>query len=478
MAHQPPVLRRSKLLLAGLTGVFALAAAYTAVVVFNYASALRQSFPYNFAWAASQAVGEFTRLEERVAAHGLADGGTALDEVRLRLDIVRNRVGVLREGGMAEFTTRFPDHGLVVEHLSAALEASAALLDRSGSDRLGAVRQVRVHLAPVGPELARFAAAANQFGGERAADGQQRLIALHWIFSALAGGLVLCGIAFLALLAFQNREIRRAHDALAALAGELSGARERAEVASRAKSRFLATMSHELRTPLNAIIGFSEMIEGEMLGPAGMPQYPEYAGHVVRSGRHMLCLVEDILTTARLEHGKPGLDLRAVDTATVVKDVVAMLRGNPVARDREIATGPGSAWPLLLADDRALRQMLLNLLGNALKFSVAPAPVLLEARPVPGDGLFEISVSDRGIGMTREQAAVAVLPFQQVDDGSNRRYGGTGLGLSIVKGLVEAHGGQLRIDSEPGRGTRVSLLFPGRLVIPGERRVVTSAAAL
>jgi signal transduction histidine kinase len=167
-----------------------------------------------------------------------------------------------------------------------------------------------------------------------------------------------------------------------------------------------------------------------------------------------------------------------VDTATVVQDVVAMLRGNPVARDREIAADPGAAWPLLLADDRALRQMLLNLLGNALKFSVAPAPVLLEARPVPGDGLFEISVSDRGIGMTREQAAMAVLPFQQVDDGSNRRYGGTGLGLSIVKGLVEAHGGQLRIDSGPGRGTRVSLLFPRRLVIPGERRVVTSAAAL
>jgi len=311
--------------------------------------------------------------------------------------------------------------------------------------------------------------------GERTADGQQRLLTLHWVFSALAGGLILCGITFLALLVFQNREIRRAHDGLAALAWELSAARERAEVASRAKSRFLANMSHELRTPLNAIIGFSEMIEGEMLGPAGMPQYPEYAGHVVHSGRHMLSLVEDILTAAKLETGRPDLDIREVDTAAVVRDVVAMLRGSPVASGREIAAVPGSAWPLLLTDERALRQMLLNLLGNALKFSASPAPILLEARAMLGSGLFEISVSDHGIGMTREQAAMAVLPFQQVDDDLNRRYEGTGLGLSIVKGLVEAHGGQLRIDSEPGRGTRVSLLFPGSLVVARESRVVTSA---
>jgi two-component system, cell cycle sensor histidine kinase PleC len=135
MAHELPVLRRYKLVLTGLTGVFALAALYTTVLVFNYASVLRQSSPYNFAWAASQAVGEFARLEERVAAHALADGGTPLEEVRLRLDIVRNRIGVLRGGGMAEFITRFPDHGSVVERLSAALESSAALLDQSGSDR-------------------------------------------------------------------------------------------------------------------------------------------------------------------------------------------------------------------------------------------------------------------------------------------------------------------------------------------------------
>jgi two-component system, cell cycle sensor histidine kinase PleC len=471
VAHKVSVLRRSKLLLIGLAGIFALAALYTTVLVFNYASALRQSSPYNFAWAAGQAVGEFARLEERVAAYGLADSATPLDEVQLRFNIVRNRITVLRDGGMADFIARFPDHRSVIEHLSAALEASASLLDPSRIDRLGTVREIRVHLAPVGLELSRFAAAANQFGGERTADGQQQLITLHWIFSTLAGGLILCGGAFLVLLLFQNREIRRAHDGLTILTRELSAARERAEVASTAKSRFLANMSHELRTPLNAIIGFSEMIKDEMLGPAGMPQYPEYAGHVVHSGMHMLSLVNDILTTAKLEAGTPDLDIRAVNTAMIVEEVTAMLRGNPLANDREIAIVPGSVWPLLLADKRALKQMLLNLLSNALKFSAPPAPVLLEARFMPGSDLFEISVSDRGIGMTQEQAALAILPFQQIDDGMSRRYEGTGLGLTIVKGLIEAHSGHLRIDSEPKRGTRVSLLFPSSSVIATEGSV-------
>ena len=140
-------------------------------------------------------------------------------------------------------------------------------------------------------------------------------------------------------------------------------------------------------------------------------------------------------------------------------------RGNPLANDREIAIVPDSVWPRLLADERALKQMLLNLLSNALKFSAPPAPVVLEARFLPESDLFEISVSDRGIGMTQEQAALAILPFQQIDDRMSRRYEGTGLGLTIVKGLIEAHSGHLRIVSEPKRGTRVSLLFPRSSVI-------------
>jgi signal transduction histidine kinase len=253
-------------------------------------------------------------------------------------------------------------------------------------------------------------------------------------------------------------------------------ARDRAELASRAKSRFLATMSHELRTPLNAIIGFSEMIKQEMHGPAGPPQYPEYAGYILNSGTHMLSLVEDILTTAKLESGNYDLDLRKVDVAQAVKAVTIMLRGNPLASGREITQAPACVWPILMVDERALRQMLINLLTNALKFSAPSGAVLLTSRFTPDSGLFEIVVQDSGIGMTEEQAAMAVLPFQQIDDGTNRRYEGTGLGLTIVKGLIEAHGGQLRIRSEPDHGTEVALRFCRDAVIEGGVERLTTAA--
>jgi signal transduction histidine kinase len=461
------VRRWSKLLLSGLIGIFSLAAVYTTYLIINYASALQQSYPYNFGWAASQAVGEFARLQERVAAYGLPDGDTQLDEVLLRFDIIRNRIDVLRGVGMAAFIARFPDQGSFIDQLSASLDDLSSILTQTSISRAEAVREVRHRLAPIGSELSRFTSAANQFDSEEVANGQQRLISLHWTFSALAGGLMLCGSAFLVLLMFQNRQAQRAHDRQKELTKELLAARDRAELASRAKSRFLATMSHELRTPLNAIIGFSEMIEKEMHGPAGPPQYPEYAGYILNSGTHMLSLVEDILTTAKLESGNYDLDLRKVDVALAVKAVTIMLRGNPLASGREITLAPTCVWPILMVDERALRQMLINLLTNALKFSAPSGAVLLTSGFTRESDHFEIAIEDRGIGMTEEQAAMAVLPFQQIDDGTNRHYDGTGLGLTIVKGLIEAHGGQLRIRSEPNRGTEVALLFRRSAVIEG-----------
>ncbi|EWY35805.1 hypothetical protein N825_34275 [Skermanella stibiiresistens SB22] len=448
-----------------MTVVFGLAAVYTTFLISNYASLLRQSYPYNFAWTAGQAVVEFARLQERVASYGLGDGGTELDDVLVRIDILLNRVGVLRGVGMAEFIDRFPDQSAVIDNLSTTLEALSSFLAQPHADRAEVVREIRRGLAPIGAQLSRFASAANQYGGEVIGNGQHRLVSLHWIFSALAGGLMLCGASFIVLLMFKNREVRRAHDIQGKLTRELSAARDRAELASRSKSRFLATMSHELRTPLNAIIGFSEMITREMHGSAGQPQYPEYAGYILDSGTHMLSLVEDILTTAKLESGNYDLDLRDIDLAAVVKAVTTMLRGNPLAIGRRITTEPASVWPILLADERAVRQMLLNLLTNALKFSAPSGNVGLTCRSVAGDGFFEIMVRDDGIGMTEEQAALAVLPFQQIDDGMNRRYEGTGLGLTIVKGLIEAHGGHLRIKSGQNKGTEVSLLFPSAAII-------------
>ena len=211
-------------------------------------------------------------------------------------------------GGWPSSSPAFPDHGSVIEHLRQRWKLRRRSSTGPGPTGQAPCGKSGPALLRFGSELSRFAAAANQFGGERSRDGQQRLIYPPLDFFGSGRWLDPVRQRLPCPSVFQNREIRRAHDGLTALTRELSAARERAEVASRAKSRFLANMSHELRTPLNAIIGFSEMIEGEMLGPAGMPQYPEYAGHVVNSGTHMLSLVEDILTTAKLEAGNPDLD--------------------------------------------------------------------------------------------------------------------------------------------------------------------------
>jgi signal transduction histidine kinase len=222
-------------------------------------------------------------------------------------------------------------------------------------------------------------------------------------------------------------------------------------------------MSHELRTPLNAIIGFSEMIEQEVLGPVGHQRYRGYATDILTSGRHMYSLISDILTMARLDAGEFELSLEHLDPLEEVEEVIAILKGAAAAKHRDIAVEPDGLWPVLAADRRAMRQMLINLLDNAVKFSAADQPVRIESR-VNARGELVMTVADRGVGMTPEEATLALAPFHQVDSRLARRYEGTGLGLSIVKGLIERHGGRLEIESRPGLGSNIALVFPAKLL--------------
>ena len=260
-------------------------------------------------------------------------------------------------------------------------------------------------------------------------------------------------------------DLRRLAEELDRRTRELAEANRRIQEANRAKSQFLANMSHELRTPLNSIIGFSEILTDKLAGRIE-PRFERFLGNVVASGRHLLGLINNILDLSKIEAGRMELLLEPASASDIVHGVASVMHGMAAHKNIRLEVETTDDLPPIVADPPRVKQILYNLVSNAIKFSGPGLPVFLRARLVEAadsplaERSFLFEVEDRGPGIRREDQELVFEEFRQVDGGSTRNMGGTGLGLALVKRFAEMHGGRVLVDSEPGRGSRFSVHLP------------------
>lgn len=246
----------------------------------------------------------------------------------------------------------------------------------------------------------------------------------------------------------------------------LTKAKSESDLANRSKSEFLANMSHELRTPLNSVIGFSEIIKNESFGPLPNEEYKEYADSIFNSGNRLLRVINEILDVSRIEAGERALNESVIKVSVTVKSCLDLVDSKLKAGGIRVENKITDSTLGLVGEDQALKQMMLNLMSNAIKFSPENSFVMLDAE-IDSKGRLRLSITDTGMGMTDQELEKAMSPFGQVDTEMNRSKSGTGLGLTLVKSLVELHGGALELLSQKGIGTTATLIFPSKRVTQG-----------
>ncbi len=251
-------------------------------------------------------------------------------------------------------------------------------------------------------------------------------------------------------------------------------ARRRAEEANLAKSRFLATMSHELRTPLNAILGFSEVLKNELFGPHANPVYKDYCNDVHSSGQHLLTLINEILDLSRVEAGRYELKEESISLVGVAQECRHLLTIRAQKRDIKLVESLEPNMPRIWADERAVRQVILNLLTNAIKFTPQGGQVTLKVGWTSAGGQY-VAIKDTGPGIPEDEIAVVMSSFGRGALAQKNADEGTGLGLPIVKGLVELHGGQFMLKSKLREGTEAIVIFPPQRVMNALPRFETPA---
>ncbi len=286
------------------------------------------------------------------------------------------------------------------------------------------------------------------------------------LVSGLGGIILVALLLATGLMTFFVYRADRFANTLRQNVDDLIDAKTRAELANRSKTLFLANVSHELRTPLNAVLAFSEIMKTQAFGPVGSPKYLEYATDIHDSGTHLLALIDDLLDLSRIEANRADLQEVELDMDRIVEWATNLTEPQATSKGVTLTTDAGTGLPHIVADERAVKQILLNLLTNAVKFTDAGGHVMLMAETVKS-GEFAFTVLDTGIGIPPEIISEVLLPFQQGSQSYVRNREGAGLGLALVQALCKLHDARLTIDSTPGVGTKVTVTFPAKRVIAG-----------
>jgi two-component system cell cycle sensor histidine kinase PleC len=285
-------------------------------------------------------------------------------------------------------------------------------------------------------------------------------VGIHVFFVYLARGLHSTALAMVEYRAEKDSLISELEEA-SAISDE---ARRRAEAANKAKSRFLATMSHELRTPLNAIMGFSEVMEKELLGPIGSEIYKDYARSIYTSGDHLLGIINEILDLSRIEAGRYDLHEETIRLTDIAEDCERLVKIRADAKQLQVVEDFAPDLPHVWADPRAMRQICLNLISNALKFTPKGGRITLTVGHTQDGGQF-MTVADTGPGIPKEEIPRVLQAFGQGSLAHEAAEGGTGLGLPIVQNLIHLHGGTFDLQSELRKGTEVTVTLPRQRVL-------------
>ncbi len=406
----------------------------------------------NVQWIAANLEFEYERFLNAFNLYAHGDAKTSKAQLELRLDILWSRIPLLLEGKIGAFFGSIEGVQETVRAFQAVLSDLDPQIRGLARDDLATYQALRKDLETYRELIYEVTLASFLTTEAESATYDQGLNNAYLLLVKALIGILLSGSLITIFLVLEVRRAQRAEaDALEA--------RHQSEQANRAKSDFLAHMSHELRTPLNAIIGFSTIIERSMLGPLGNERYREYGKDISTSGTHLLSLINDILDLSRIEAGKFELDETDIDVGKAVHASVRLVRDHAAAGKITLKEIVPAHLPQLHADDRAIKQILLNLLSNAVRYTLEGGRVTLRVS-LEGDGRFCVTIADTGIGMTSEDLAKALKPFQQGGSLLTRKHHGTGLGLPLANHLAKLHGGQLEIDSTPGEGTTVTVILP------------------